>query len=70
MTIIDTIHHISYENCNKQQASKIIGLSPRQIRRIEKKLLDPNNNLIPIEKVNRFLVYFLTRTFKKGQRPN
>ena len=70
MTIIDTIHYISYENVNKQQASVIVGLSPRQLRRIEKKRLNPENGLIPIEKVNRYLIYFKSRLMKKGQSPN
>ncbi len=67
MTIIDTIHNISHENCNKIQASKIVGLSSRQLRRIEKKRLDPKNNLIPVEKINRYLIYFCVKNHKRGE---
>lgn len=67
MTVIDTIRGISHENCNKKHVSKLVGLSERQIYNIEKKRLDPNNNLIPVEKINRYLIYFKTVHHKRGE---
>lgn len=66
MTIIDTIHGISHENCNKQQASRIIGLSVRQIYNIERIRLK-NKYVLPFEKVNHYLVYFKVIRHKRGE---